>query len=1269
MATAQDPVIPFNEAVRLDSGQAKAGDQAIAVSAADIDGDGAPDLVVGVSGPGGSRVELWRGDVRCASSHGAVVAPFVFERALALPLVPDFVGFADVDLDGVVEVIAAQRGRAGICIVGPSPGWIETAGTVSAIAAGEFGLPDGATDIVVLVDTPSGALAQVFRSAEGGGFASGVSYPIGGSATAVRLGRTRHSGMHDIVIGCGEEVVVIQADGRLERRPAGGRVTDLVIGRFTTRELQVAVLVDGDALKIVGDDTPLARGVRGSKLISGRIAAVRGETLLTLDAEAPALHVTTADSGLLQERAPLSLGAVPLAVEACRLNRDAQDDLVLLTRGSSAPAYVLSSARATFTVTNTSPTGPGSYAQAIIDSNNLPGLDMINFAVGTGTPTITAPMGGFPSLNDAVIVDGATGGATRIELDGAGGFGPGVAVGFPGCTVDSLVVNDNQFDGVGLFSDDAVILNCFIGTNAAGNAAVPNGRDGIALDDSIGNTIGGSFAGSANVISGNGQHGIALNSSGCADNVIIGNLIGTNAAGNASLGNGANGVFDHFGVNSTIGGDGSLEGNVISGNGSDGIEGIGNTGLDIIGNAIGVNGAGTSDLGNSGNGILLFSVTETVIGGAAVTFGNDVGGNALSGLRLTSGNAILVAANSFGANRSGVDLGNDRLGIHCEGEAAGPLTGVGIGGVGAASANSIEFNKTGGVLVDNSSGFGVSSVTILGNRISRNNGLGINLANSIMDGVTANDAGDADTGANALQNYPVLSSVVVGTNTTVSGTLNSLANTTFTLEFFANDACDSSGFGEGQVFLGRGTTTTAADGNATFSITVAGIAAGVVTATATDPAGNTSEFSACIAVRQDVDLSLVGTASVASVNAGERVTYTFTIMNDGPDPAPSVVFTDNLPSSLVFVDCDATAGGMCGGSGNNRTVTFASLDVDEVAVVTIVAAVDCDVAAGAVVWNDAAVTSAGTEGNPADNATAVDIGVTRIPDLVVTYEGGGSSLEYSAIGARKFPGQKPPQARTFTISNESCFDVDVLLAELARTTTAGGRITDLDDRFFFEVFMVDPNNPGGPGVLVPIGGQVTIPDDESRTFRVEFDPVMPPVVGGTSNLKARDVLPNSFRSEARLLVNGVPLVIPIGGRVKTAFRLIDPSDPADPPLVTFSRSGSSVTVDFSAYDSNRNVQRATYEFLNGSGGLVRSFTIDVSGALNGSTVVRGQSFTVRQRFSNADSSISSVRVTVSDSEVTRQASSGGFGKNVVAPDPTVLVVALPVEISLAAPRR
>jgi hypothetical protein len=84
---------------------------------------------------------------------------------------------------------------------------------------------------------------------------------------------------------------------------------------------------------------------------------------------------------------------------------------------------------------------------------------------------------------------------------------------------------------------------------------------------------------------------------------------------------------------------------------------------------------------------------------------------------------------------------------------------------------------------------------------------------------------------------------------------------------------------------------------------------------------------------------------------------------------------------------------------------------------------------------------------------------------------------------------------------------------------------------------------------------------------------------------------------------------------------------------------------------------------------VRSFTIDVSGALNGSTVVRGQSFTVRQRFSNADSSISSVRVTVSDSEVTRQASSGGFGKNVVAPDPTVLVVALPVEISLAAPRR
>ena len=112
--------------------------------------------------------------------------------------------------------------------------------------------------------------------------------------------------------------------------------------------------------------------------------------------------------------------------------------------------------------------------------------------------------------------------------------------------------------------------------------------------------------------------------------------------------------------------------------------------------------------------------------------------------------------------------------------------------------------------------------------------------------MTANDPGDGDTGPNNLQNYPVLTSAVTaGGSTTGTGTLNSTPNTTFRVEFFASDGADPSGFGEGQFFLGFTNVTTDGTGNGGFAVTLPiGAHPGqVVAATATDPAGNTSEFS------------------------------------------------------------------------------------------------------------------------------------------------------------------------------------------------------------------------------------------------------------------------------------------------------------------------------------------------------------------------------------------------------------------------------------------
>ncbi|MFQ5614192.1 MAG: choice-of-anchor Q domain-containing protein, partial [Anaerolineae bacterium] len=144
------------------------------------------------------------------------------------------------------------------------------------------------------------------------------------------------------------------------------------------------------------------------------------------------------------------------------------------------------------------------------------------------------------------------------------------------------------------------------------------------------------------------------------------------------------------------------------------------------------------------------------------------------------------------------------------------------------------------------SGPGNTGNAITANRIFNNTGLAIDLGG---DGVTPNDAGDADSGPNNLQNFPVLQRAIpAGSSTNIEGLLNSTPETVFNLEFFANPACDPSGFGQGQTFLGAISATTDLAGTARFTGTLPAATTNgqFVTATATDPSGNTSEFSPCI---------------------------------------------------------------------------------------------------------------------------------------------------------------------------------------------------------------------------------------------------------------------------------------------------------------------------------------------------------------------------------------------------------------------------------------
>jgi len=270
----------------------------------------------------------------------------------------------------------------------------------------------------------------------------------------------------------------------------------------------------------------------------------------------------------------------------------------------------------------------------------------------------------------------------------------------------------------------------------------------------------------------------------------------------------------------------------------------GTGGNTIQGNYIGLDATGTNAPGNSGDGLYVTS-PRNLIGGTVSALRNLISGNTGNGVHFDTTNAFnnLVRGNYFGLaiDRSS-PLPNGQNGVLFSNGAAQNK----IGGTTNGAGNSIAYNGLNGVALDASAGAGNS---LRGNSIFSHSGLGIDLG---VDGVTANDPADADEGPNRLQNFPVLTDVrSVQGITSIDGTLASAPLKAFQLEFFLNDATNSSGYGEGQVFLGSAVIGTDQDGNQTFTVPFA-LTATVdqfVTATATDFDGNSSEFCQALRVR------------------------------------------------------------------------------------------------------------------------------------------------------------------------------------------------------------------------------------------------------------------------------------------------------------------------------------------------------------------------------------------------------------------------------------
>lgn len=625
----------------------------------------------------------------------------------------------------------------------------------------------------------------------------------------------------------------------------------------------------------------------------------------------------------------------------------------------------------TFTVSNTNGSGAGSLSQAITDANNSPGYDRITFSIGSGGNKTIAPNPGLPVISDPVYVDATTQpGCTVpcIELNGQNAQVAGLRVYTNDSTVKGFIINRFPY-GIWVKGSNNVIRGNYIGVNRAGNVASANDI-GIEIGEGTNNLIGGTSAADRNVISGNGGSGITI-ARNVSDVRIVGNYIGTDANGNSPITN-IVGIYVDGASNVQIGGASANERNLISGNlRSDGKTGVGvwlaNGAHDNVvqGNYIGTNAAGNASVPNlsaihdAGANNVIGGPQGTTPGGACTGACNLLSGNAANGLVIQGGRRSLVQGNFFGLNKSGTGLvpnytngiwAPDSVGAIVGGSTpqernvfAGNyinvefygtkssgntvignyfgVTSDGLGGLVGRPGPSVlvtggttDFTLGGsnpgeGNLISGGGGYGVqifpnsnnirvvgnfigvaadgtplgnaangvettsSNTTITYNVIANNGHEGIRVKsgndnivrfNSIYnngrfainlgeDGYTPNDPGDSDNGPNGFQNFPDLSSATyTGGVLTIKGNLNSKANGRYELDFYVNSACDvvnKISAGEGETYVGSTTVTTDGSGNASINVGFnADEATGVVTALATDSANNTSEFSHCVTI-------------------------------------------------------------------------------------------------------------------------------------------------------------------------------------------------------------------------------------------------------------------------------------------------------------------------------------------------------------------------------------------------------------------------------------
>ncbi len=820
-----------------------------ALATADFDEDGMPDLVSGYAGSVGGFLSIHRGNEGFLWPYKKPLAraPFWPEaRVFDLPEPPDLLGAGDFDADGHADVIAAARGgRTLYWLRGDGRGGVherherELPGSVTALAVGEINRADGLMDIVVGITGPEGPRVLIFEGPNGALRHEPEEISLPEEATALALGPLDEHDESDLAIAAGHHLLVVHGRDRYspsERRAL--RVDQQVL------PFQIVALALGDFRAEEGHDMEIA--VLGE---DGALRVLARDPLLQTHGMS-ASWIMIADhsiEGFSTNISSRSSGRSLLLVRA-RVSSAPTDDVLVLDP-ESRRAHVLTSVASV--ATSTQEFGEDSFSLSV---RALP--------LAEGAIVAVLPMRlNADALTDLVVLrEGAaepegliTIASLTFTVNTTNDVNDG-SCNIIHCSLREAILAANSNPGPDLIhfnipgSGPHTIL-----IFPAMNGPLPTITDAVTID---GYTQPGATPNSNPAPQGlNAQLKIVIRRSGgsasgltiSASNVVVRGVVINN--------------FNQHGILIT----GS---NVI-----------------IEGNFIGTDAGGTNDQGNTQDGIRISGANNRV-GGTLPAARNLISGNNSDGIEITGSGATgnLVQGNLIGTTASGSSgLANTSDGIQIFNGASNNT----IGGTAAGAGNVIAFNGADGVFVSSGTGNRIQR-----NSIFSNGGLGIDLG---ANGVTSNDPGDPDSGANRLQNFPVLQSIVVsGGNTTILGSIDSATgNSTYpiTIEFFSNSSCDPSGHGEGETFLGAILVSGPGSFIATFAVSLP--LNSVVTATATDNAGNTSEFSACARVN--------GRIVISKTAQGGDGTFSYTVASGATVMASPSITTSSGSGSVTLL--------------------------------------------------------------------------------------------------------------------------------------------------------------------------------------------------------------------------------------------------------------------------------------------------------------------------------------------------------------------------------